>query len=91
MITRSEFTSKWKTHLLFGGGFLAAIAFSVVVNMVAGEHFSEAAWSAVREIRPMEVVMLVAFWYGCAFYQPKDEWSSSFTSLNLGSKDEEHT
>jgi hypothetical protein len=91
MVTRSNFSSKWKAHLLFGGGFLAAIAFSVGVNMVAGEHFSEAAWSAVREIRPIEVVMLIGFWYYCAFYQPKDEWSSSFTSLNLGSKDEEHT
>ncbi len=85
MITGSEFISKWKTHLLFGGGFLAAIAFSVVLNMVAGEHFSEAAWSAVREIRLMEVVLLVAFWYACAFYQPKDEWTSSFTRLNLRS------
>jgi hypothetical protein len=91
MVMRGEYISKWKIHLLFGGGFLAAIAFSVVVNMVAGEHFFEAAWSAVREIRPFEVVMLVAFWYYCAFYQPKDEWSSSFISLNLGSKDEEHT
>ena len=87
MITRSEFTSKWKAHLLFGGGFLAAITFSVVMNMVAGAHFSDAAWTAVREMRPTEVIMFVAFWYYCAFYQPKDEWSSSFTTLNLGSKD----
>ena len=90
MVTRSEFSSKWKAHLLFGGGFLAALAFTLVVNMVEGEHFSEAALSTVREIRPLGVVMLVGFWYYCAFYQPKDEWSSSFTSLNLGSKDEEH-
>lgn len=33
-----EFISKWKIHLLFGGTFLAAIAFSIVMNMVAGEH-----------------------------------------------------
>jgi hypothetical protein len=85
-----EHISKWRVHLLFGGGFLAAMALSFVVNMVAGKHFSEAAWSAVWEIRPTEVVMFVAFWYYCAFYQPKDEWSSSFTSLNLASKDEEH-
>jgi hypothetical protein len=86
MIMRGESGSKWKIHLLFGGGFSAAFAFSVMINMVAGEHFSEAAWSAVREIRPMEVLMLAAFWYGCAFYQPKDEWSSPFTSLNLTNK-----
>lgn len=73
MVTRIEFISKWRTHLLFCGLFLAAVAFSVVVNMVAGKHFSAAAWSAVREIRPIEVVMLVGFWYYCAFYQPKDE------------------
>ena len=91
MVIRGEYISKLKIHLFFGCGLLAAIAFSVVVNMVAGEHFSAAAWSAVRELRPIEVVMLVAFWYYCAFYQPKDEWSSSFTSLNLGSKDEEHS
>lgn len=86
---RSDFISKWKIHLLFGGGFLAAIAFSVVVDMVAGEHFSEAAWSVVREIRSMEVVMLISFWYACVFHPPKDEWSSSFTTLNLGSKEKE--
>jgi hypothetical protein len=91
MVLRGEYISKWKIHLLFGGGFVGALAFSIVVNMVAGEHFSAAAWSAVLETKPIEVVMLVAFWYYCAFYQPKDEWSSSFTSLNLGSKDEEHS
>ena len=86
-----ENISKWRVHFLFGGAFLAAIAFNVVVNLLAGEHFSEAAWSALLEIRPIEVAMLVGFWGYCAFYQPKDEWSSSFTSLNLGSKDKEHT
>lgn len=85
MITRSEFISKWKTHLLCGGGFLAAVAFSVVTDVVAGERFYEAAWSATREIKPMEVVMLISFWYACVFHPPKDEWNSSFTTLNLGS------
>ena len=83
--------SKWKIHLLFGGAVPAAIAFNIVVNMFAGKDFSEAAWSAVRDNRPMEVLMLAAFWYGLAFYQPKDEWSSPFISLNLGSKDEGHS
>lgn len=91
MIGRAQFNSKLKAHLLFGGAFLAALAFSVVMKVVAGEHFSEASWSAVRGIRPIELVMALAFWYYCTFYYPKDEWTSSFTSLNLRSKDEEHT
>ena len=90
MITRSEFSSKWKAHLLFGGGFLLAIAFSLIVKMVAGEPFSQAVWSAIREVRPAEVVMFLAIWYYCAFYQPNKQ-SSPFISLNLGSKDAEHT
>lgn len=81
--------SRWKVHLLFGGAFFAAVGFSIMINMFAGKHFFEAAWSAVREIRLMEVLMLIAFWYSCAFYKPKDEWSNPFTSLNLRSKDKE--
>jgi len=88
MVTRIEFASKWKTHLVFGGGLVAAITFSVAANMVAGQHLSDAAWNAVRELRPLEVLMYLLFWYGLAFYQPKDEWSSPLTSLNLGSKDD---
>ena len=82
-MTKSEFVSRWKIHLLFGGGFLAAISFSFMTNIVAGERFPNAAWSAVRAIRPVEVMMLILFWYAFAFYQPKNEWSSSFTTLNL--------
>lgn len=40
--------------------FLAAIAFNFMVNLVAGERFSQAAWSAVREVRLVEVIMFVA-------------------------------
>ncbi len=88
MVTRTEFVSKWKTHLVFGVGLVAAITFNVAANMVAGQHLSDAAWSAVRELRPLEVLMYLLFWYAIAFYRLKDEWSSSLTSLNLGSKDD---
>jgi hypothetical protein len=91
MVTWTEFISKWKAHLLFSGAFLAAAAFSVVVNLIAAERLSEAALHGVQEIRPAEVVMFFAFWYYCAFYQSKDEWHSSFTSLKLRSKDDEHS
>jgi hypothetical protein len=88
-MTKSEFLSRWKIHLLFGGGFLVALASSVVTNIIAGERFYEATWSAIREIRLMEVVMLISFWYASVFYLPKDEWDGSFTTLNLGSKEKD--
>ena len=88
-MTKNKLISGWKIHLLFGGGFLAALAFSVMTNIVAGERFFDAAWSAVRAIRPVEVVMLISFWYACAFYRPKNEWTSSFTTLNLRSEQKE--
>ncbi len=82
-MTKNEFISKWKIHLLFSGGFLAAVAFTVAANIVAGERFLDAAWSAIREIKPTETIMLILFWYVCVFHQPKNEWNSSFTTLNL--------
>jgi hypothetical protein len=88
-MVRTEFIAKWKTHLLFCGLFLAAFAFSVVVSMFAGEPFSQSVVLALQEIRPAEVLMFFAFWYVCSFYQPNHEWSSSFTTLNLSSKNEE--
>ncbi len=83
MMTKNKFISKWKIHFLFGGVFLAAVAFSVVTNIVGGQRFFEATWSAVRELKPIEVGMLISFWYACVFYPLKDEWNGSFTTLNL--------
>jgi len=82
-MTKNEFISKWKIHLLFGGGFLVAVAFTVAVNIIAGERFPDAAWSAIRGIKPIEIVMLISFWYAWVFHQPKSEWNGSFTTLNL--------
>lgn len=82
-MTKGEFLSKRKIHFLFSGGFLTAIAFSVVTNMVAGQRFFDASAVAVREVNPIVVVMICSFWYSCAFYRPTDEWSSLLTVLNL--------
>ena len=82
-MTKNKFISKWKIHVLFGGGFLVAVAFTVAANIVAGERFPEAVWSAIREIKPIEILMLILFWYACVFHRPKNEWDSSFTTLNL--------
>ncbi len=79
--------SKWKMNLLFGAALPAAIAFSIGLNLLTGEHFREAAWSALREIKPFEVLMLIGFWYGCVFDRLREERSSSLIKLNLNSRD----
>lgn len=82
-MTKNELIAKWKIHLLFAGGFLVVLAFNIVTEMIAGESFLSAMWNALGEIRPMEYVMIILFWYVCAFQKPEDNWSGSFTTLNL--------
>ena len=82
-MTKNELIVKRKIHLLFAGGVLIVLAISTVTEILAGGGFLSAVWNAVREIRPMEYIMILLFWYVCAFHKPKDDWNGSFTTLNL--------
>ena len=86
-MTRTEFLKKWKIHVAFGGGFLAVLLVNISINIAAGQSFWGAALNALREIRAMEYMMLVLFWYSSVVYHPKDEWSSALTTLNLSRSD----
>lgn len=79
----SRFTSNWKTHLLFASCFLAAIAFSIVAGMVAGDRFLSAVLNASTGIALSDILITIILWSACVCYESKDEWSSSFTVLNL--------
>ena len=79
----SQFTSKRKIHLLFASCFLAAISFSIVANMVAGDRFLSAVLNAITGITLSDIVITIIIWSACVFYEPKDKWISSFTVLNL--------
>lgn len=86
-MTRSEFLKKWKIHLAFGGGFVTVLSVNISTNISGGQAFWDAALNALREIRPMEYLMLLLFWYSSVVYYPRDEWRSSLTTLNLGRPD----
>ena len=77
-----EFIVKRRTHLVFVGAFLLALAFNITLGLMAGESFPGAAWKGLSEIRPMDYIMLVLFWYA-SVSRPKDEWQSSLVALKL--------
>jgi len=85
-MNRKEFFRKWKVHLFFGGGLLLVLAISVVINFLSGQTFLRATLGALREIRPVEYIMFVLFWYGFTRGRHSDA-RPTFTTLNLdGSK-----
>lgn len=78
-----EFLAKWKTHLFFVSILLFALAFNITISFSSGQTFPGATWRAISEVRPMDYAMLALFWYVCAVHRPKDDWESSFITLNL--------
>jgi hypothetical protein len=77
------FVSQRKTHLVFVGAFLLVLFFNITLGPMSGESVLGATWRGFSEIRPMEYAIFAAFWYAFAVYRPKDDWGSSFISLNL--------
>jgi len=77
-----EFLKRWKVHLIFGGGFLIALALNVIINMLDGQRLLWATIDALREIKPFEYLMFVLFWYVLA--HPRESTSPGMvTTLNL--------
>ena len=82
-MTVTEFTSKWKTHLLFLGLLITLVVLNAAVRTLEGESLLSACLGSLKELNPTEIVLFVALWYGTAFGATKDEWQQSFTVLNL--------
>ena len=77
-----EFWKKWKTHLVFGGGFIIVFIINVVLNFGSGQTFWRSMIAALSDIKPMEYAMFVLFWYAMASKQNFDS-RPTFTTLNL--------
>jgi hypothetical protein len=82
-MTTNRLSQNWKVHLLFGGGFLLAIAVAVAVNFFSRQTFLVATIDAFRQIKPFEYIMFVLFWYWVARGQ-EAKAKTTFTSLNPG-------
>jgi len=82
-MNRKEFFRKWKVHLFFGGGLLLILAINIVINFLSGHTFLRATLGAFGEIRPVEYMMFVLFWYWFARGN-KSESHDTLTTLKLG-------
>jgi hypothetical protein len=83
-VNKNRLFAKWKVHILFGGGFLLVFLINVAINFFAGQTFLRATLGALGEIRPVEYVMFILFWYWFARGQQPAPSRPTFTSLNLG-------
>jgi hypothetical protein len=80
-----EFLAKQKVHAVFVGAFLFALAFSITINLTAGQTFVDAIWKTLSDLRPMDYFLFALCWYMGAVHRPKDDWDSSLITLNLSS------
>ena len=78
-----EFIAKRRAHLVFGTGFLLALALNISIGFTPGQTFLGAIWNGLTTTKPMDYVMFAAFWYSCAVHRPSDDWYSPLVSLNL--------
>jgi hypothetical protein len=71
-------------NLLFGGTVLVVLTVGIVRGLFSGEAFIVALWSSLKQARPIEWVMLFAFWY-TAVSSPKLDfwWNRKLTSIGL--------
>jgi hypothetical protein len=82
-VSKNKFSRNWKVHLFFGGGLLLAFAINVSISFFSGQTLLRATLDAFRQIRPVEYIMFILFWYWFARGQQPNS-RPKFTGLNLG-------
>jgi hypothetical protein len=73
--------ARFRVHLIFGGAMLVWFLLSVIPDMLDGQRFIPAVWTAIKGVRPLEWVMGVCFWLVLAF--PQKTETSNPTILGL--------
>jgi hypothetical protein len=77
-----------KVHLVFAGGVTLILLFGVLSKMASGERFFQALWNSVKDGRPTEWLMILLFWYMCAFQRPQNSWTTGqVTTLGLSGRE----
>jgi hypothetical protein len=77
-----------KVHLVFAGGVALVLLFGVISKMASGERLFQVFWNSVKDVRPVEGLMIVLFWYAFAFQRPQNSWTTGeVTTLGLSGRE----
>jgi hypothetical protein len=73
--------ARFRTHLIFGTVIAVWFLVGVLPNMIQGQSFMPALWTAIKEIRPVEWVVLFFVLFSLAF--PRNDDKPRTTTLGL--------
>ena len=73
-----------RINLWFGAAVLFLLTVGIVRGLFSGEALIVALWSSIKQARPVEWVMLFAFWYAAVASPNLDFWwNRKVTSIGL--------
>ena len=75
---------RFRVHLILGGAVAVWLLLGVLPNMLDGQSFIPALWTAIKEIRPVEWVIVLCLLFSIAF--PRNEYKPRTTTLGLTGK-----
>ena len=73
--------ARFRIHLIFGTAAVLWFLLGVLPNMTDGQSFVPALWTAIKEIRPVEWVVLLCLLFSVAF--PRHEYKPRTQTLGL--------
>ena len=73
--------ARFRVHLAFGTAAAVWFLLGVLPNMIDGQSFLPALWTAIKEIRPVEWVVLFCVLFSVAF--PQTNYKPRTTTLGL--------
>jgi len=72
-----------KIHLLFAGVLVLALVITAGLKVWRGTEITTALWQTLTGIRPMELALLIGFWYQGVAGRRHTEVGSWLTRLHL--------
>ena len=75
---------RFRVHLIFGGAVTLWLLLGVLPYTLDAQSFIPALWTAIKDIRPMEWVVVLCLLFSIAF--PRDRHNPRTTTLGLTGK-----
>jgi len=75
-----------KIHFFFSLGLLIVLLIGLVPRLASGERLPQSLLGALADVRPVEWIMFVAFWYALAKNNLRDGWFKPPQTLGLADR-----